>query len=969
MPTLKVLLLLLFIFLIQSDSSVFSQPENPAAIRSMIERFKTDARGPYKDIRWFCKDGTIREARDPCPGIKQGNQHASLKPEVIALAEDEHIFLGQILATTDHDDFWDAGNDHSRLKQYQLERYLRNIDDGWVNRRAQYYRGAMQEEDETAWGLDFYQWLLSDPARLRSHFFLIRESAKDIPHADETNNTQEVRALSLEIAEAMPSFQDIRIKIHGMPSAEDIVRIREFRDKNKDKLSAGLNDKLNKLISGMQIMFRPFRVSDFDQYLRRIPQDGESAKALANFLNKYPTMDCPPEQCQLISQTALVLRKDIVQPMKASARLALLDASNKMEALLNKEFTRWKIEYLSELLDQVYCLSEAATAFGFIELWEWDQIQRETVRSQEGDTITMQQLSDYSETARKVAEWATGTVRAEYMPVIDLFREFEPLANRFYDDRVRSSVLLYLGLTVSRLGDEFAIKAGLANDVMGIRGQSSMRGLNPGYTIGELVVVTGSPDAIDISPDKIYIFNNPPANLKPVAGIATVTEGNMVSHIQLLARNLGIPNAVISRENMDDLKKFNGDEIFYAVSNKGTVIMKQKSKMTAQEKKLFEEKKRNEEKISVPVEKMELYNPRIIDMKTINATHSGIVSGPKAANLGQLKQMFPDHVVEGLVLPFSVFRQHMNQTIPGTDITYWMKMIRIFDHAECLRCSNFGEAEVEKHILEQLDTLRTLIKKMPLLPTFRSDLQQQFQSVFGKPLGKVPVFIRSDTNMEDLKDFTGAGLNLTVFNVVDAEKIFQGIKDVWASPYSERSYKWRQRYLNNPENVFPSIVIIPSVDGDYSGVMITKGVTSRNEEDLTVAFNRGVGGAVDGQAAESWLLTADGKEYLVSPAREINYLTIPASGGSVKKQTRFEKRILTPENLAALRAMAKEIETKLPNVPGINTSGPWDIELGFKDNKIWLFQVRPFVENKQAAASEYLQSITPTFERNRTLLL
>ena len=77
--------------------------------------------------------------------------------------------------------------------------------------------------------------------------------------------------------------------------------------------------------------------------------------------------------------------------------------------------------------------------------------------------------------------------------------------------------------------------------------------------------------------------------------------------------------------------------------------------------------------------------------------------------------------------------------------------------------------------------------------------------------------------MEDLKDFTGAGLNLTLFNVVDYETIIQGIRDVWASPYTERSYKWRQQYLLNPENVFPSILIIPSVDVDYSGVMVTRG--------------------------------------------------------------------------------------------------------------------------------------------------
>ncbi len=734
-------------------------------------------------------------------------------------------------------------------------------------------------------------------------------------------------------------------------------------------ISESLSTKFDKLNLGLQKMFRPFRVSDFEEFLKKLPKESEATRVMEYFLNRYPTMDCPPEQCQLISHTALILRRGITQPMKSSSRLAMLDISNKLENLLNQEFTRWKIEYLSELLEQVYCLSEAAAAFGFLELWEWDHIKTEFAEPVIGDTITLQQLSDYSEAGRRVAEWSTSMVRAHYMPVIDLYREFEPLASGFYDDRVRSSVLLYLGHTISRLGDEFAIKAGLSNEVLGIRGQSSIHGLNPGFTMGELVVVTGSPENVEISPDKIYVFHNPPANLKPVAGIATVTEGNMVSHIQLLARNLGIPNAVLSRENMDAIKTFNGKEVFYAVSNKGTVIMKLASKMTPDERKLIEKKKRSEEKISVPVEKIQLHDPRILDMKTINASHSGKISGPKAANLGQLKQMFPENVVEGLVLPFSIFRQHMNQTIPGRETNYWAMMIGIFDHAECMKCSGASEPEIETFILQRLDSLRGLIKKMPLLPAFRTELQQQFQAAFGKPLGKVPVFVRSDTNMEDLKDFTGAGLNLTVFNVVDAEKIFQGIRDVWASPYSERSYKWRQRYLKNPENVFPSIVIIPSVDGDHSGVMVTKGVTTRRDNDLTVAFNRGVGGAVDGQAAESWLLSADGSYHLISPARETSYLTIPATGGSVRKQTTFENRILSPANLDALRLIAQKIQEELPNAPGINTTGPWDIELGFKDDKIWLFQVRPFVENKQAAVSEYLQEITPEFEADHIMIL
>src|SRR5690606_34415228 len=123
--------------------------------------------------------------------------------------------------------------------------------------------------------------------------------------------------------------------------------------------------------------------------------------------------------------------------------------------------------------------------------------------------------------------------------------------------------------------------------VMGLPDQSAIRGLNPGYARGELVVVGDSPDEIQLAPDKIYVFLHPPNHLTPVAGIATVSEGNTVSHVQLLARNLGIPNAVISRETMNALMAYRGKRVFYAVSNRGTVIMKPESAMDPFEAGLF----------------------------------------------------------------------------------------------------------------------------------------------------------------------------------------------------------------------------------------------------------------------------------------------------------------------------------------------------------------------------------------------
>src|SRR5690606_34445543 len=204
-----------------------AQVADAAAISAMIGRYKTDPRGPFLDIRWFCPDGTIRAARDPCPDAP-GNQHARHKEEVVQLARREHIFLGQILTGTPHADFWDEGQAHSRLKQYQLEQYLRGIDNGWIHRRAQFYRGAVQVEDENAWGLAFFQWALEDLPRLSSQYFLLRQAVRDIPHSTDNQNTWLVRSISRSISDLWPAFLDLRVKIHGSPDPGDIQRVRDF---------------------------------------------------------------------------------------------------------------------------------------------------------------------------------------------------------------------------------------------------------------------------------------------------------------------------------------------------------------------------------------------------------------------------------------------------------------------------------------------------------------------------------------------------------------------------------------------------------------------------------------------------------------------------------------------------------------------------------------------------------------------
>ncbi|MFH1321864.1 MAG: PEP/pyruvate-binding domain-containing protein [Bacteroidota bacterium] len=952
-----------FFLLLLPTRSIAQQIDN-VEIKKAIENYKQDTRGPYKDIRWFCKDGSTLAPKEKCqePG---GVQRARYKDEVIALAGKNHVFLGQILSTTDNKAFRDEENNHSRLKQYQLEKYLRSVDDGWVLRKAQFYRGAFQIEDEDEWGINFFHWFLADDDVIRKHFFLVRQAAKDIPHRIDDNKTQNVRAVSKNISDAYPAFMGLRVKIHGQPDASDIKKVKIFREQHKEKLNPELLKKLDELVVNMELVYQPVNINSLTPLLLNLPKDSERRKTILQYADEF-NQSKGKDKMFATSNMMWYIRENILMEKSGKARLALLDISNKLEEILSREVSSWKAGTLEELMDKINYICQAAAGCGFLEIWEWKDISVKLMPPTKPE-ISLAELTGYYENARRTSEWSTGMVRALYLEVITLYSGFEHKVNGYSDEIIRSSILLHLGQSISRLGDVLSIHTSFYNKVMNIPNQGVIRGMNPGYATGELVVVEESSNEIEVAANKIYVFKTPPSDLKPVAGIMTVSEGNPVSHVQLLARNLGIPNSVISLQNFEDIKKLSEKKVFYAVSNKNTVIMKPIEEMTEEEKQLFAIKKRNEEKIKVPVNKINLQQTVVLNLRDINAQHSGKLCGPKAANLGQLKSMFPAHVVEGIVIPFGIFRKHLDQTMPGQTVSYWQYMNGIFEQAETMRKNGQDETAVENYVLKELETFRNAIIKIKLNPEFLVELKKYFKEVFGKDMGSIPVFVRSDTNMEDLKDFTGAGLNLTIFNVVAEEKILQGIKDVWASPYSERSYKWRQRLLLNPENVFPSILIIPSVNVDYSGVMITKGIVSGNDNDITVAFSRGAGGAVEGQAAETWLLKNDGGKTLLMPAREPAYNSLPETGGTKKKYTTFDNPILNAANMITLKNIASEIKQKLPLSPGIESKGPFDIEMGFKNDKLWLFQVRPFVENKKAASSSYLQSITPVTKNEKMI--
>ncbi|WP_235297173.1 PEP/pyruvate-binding domain-containing protein [Portibacter marinus] len=939
----------------------FGQKVSNARISQLISEFKEDPRGPYKDIKWFCEDGTVREARDPCPDDMEGHQHARYKDIVVRLQNDNDLYFATILTGSEKSDFWAWEDNYDPLKQYMLNKYLEDVDNGWIKRQAQFYRGAIQSEDELEWAREFFQWVLSSDTRLKDNYLLIRQAAKMIPHQTETKTGSKVRVLSKVIADDYQRFMPLRTKIHNNPEPSDIASVKKFRDENKVPESQKQN--VEDLIAEMEIMFRPVKTEDLVGFTSELPES-DLKNSVQQFIYDFSEGD-QSTRITRASELLWKIRREINTLRRGSDRLSALDISITLERMIQNDLQRKDIETIGDLTDYLCYLNMAIAGCGYIEAWEYEK--SDAYSNPSGAAIYLSELDRLVDHHSKIAEWASNNMTVLFVETVKRYNEFEPLASSFTDDQIRSTLLLPYGQMLSELADQKNEYEKIKNGVFDISGQERIRGLNPGYARGVLEVVEEMEENMIIDKNKIYIFNHPPSDIGPVTGIMTVNEGNAVSHVQLLARNLGIPNAVISEDNLKALKKFDGEEIFYAVSLSGNVIMKKTSKMNDQEKGLFSSEERNINTITVDTDRIDLERDSVINMRNLSGKDSGISCGPKAANLAQLKRIFPNNVVEGIVIPFGVYKDHMDQEMDTRNMTYWEFINQIFKDKAYMLSQGVDEKEVECIVEGELGILRENIYNINLKEDFIRDFKREFTAAFDQPVGNVPVFLRSDTNMEDLKDFTGAGLNLTKFNILDPEAIYQGIREVWASPFTERSYKWRQSFLNNPENVYPSILVIPSVNVDYSGVIITKDIKKGGEDDMTIAFSRGVGGAVDGQRAETYIIK-DNKYYeMLSPSRETKYRTIPPSGGSTIETSTFSDPILSYKNIEKLMDLVAEVKQEIPKQTEMK--GPYDIELGFKDDKIWLFQIRPFVENKSANSSEYLQSISTTTDGKKVVQL
>jgi len=922
--------------------------------KASIEAMKRAPRGPFSQIRWFCEDGEILPPKPyACSSHGGGVQHGQLSEpaEELRLAGYQ---VANVFAAMQMSEFFTRANWREDIGQILLERFLIDYNDGWIFRGARYYRGAIQEEDETEAARELMIQLSRRANGSNQDFLLLREAYRLLPRKLTSANVTAVRNLTGLIADADSNFLSVRSKIHNQPDLLDASRVRKHaQDQGLDSLQADY-EKLAQLI---EQLYSPGDIAERVLHYAKILKQGELRLALIDGVKMLSAGDNEETRLTQVGIMLRHLRQSYPHFQTDYSRLATLELSLQLEqeAFLAAKRLHNQADSASrgQQLKWIGSMTEAIYGSGLISEREWTAITT-MLESHQKSSVSLERYREDLHYLNRLPGWAGNWLKFHFREATVKFSEIEALSERFIPDRLRSSPLLTYSLILDSLLKDANTLSGVQHQLFGQPIGAGLRPLNPGLARGVLRLPENG--QILYQENSIALLPETTAELSPVAGILTMGEGNALSHVQLLAANLGIPNVVIAPNLQPILEAKKGRTVVLAVTPGGIVKLEEDNRVWHEY--FSRQITPTGGTINPDMRKLDLRQDTLLSLADLRADNAGRISGPKAANLGELKHHFPQAVTSGLLVPFAVFREFLQQPYAETSLTAFAWMQSEYQRISALKQSQ--QVEENRHFLEQL---RYWILNTEPGGIFRQQLSRRLAETFGEQ-GSYAVFVRSDTNVEDLPGFTGAGLNLTVPNVSGFENILQAIQRVWASPFSERAFAWRQNRMSHPENVYPSVLLMKSVAVDKSGVMLTLDTQTGSRKWLTVATNQGVGGAVQGQAAEELLINPEsGDIRLLADATAAKKRVLNAEGGLVKVQLEADGQVLSAEEISQLIRFINALAEKFPQRDEFANLTAADVEFGFKNGQLVLFQVRPYLKNRQVKKTHYLNQLDLSLDK------
>ena len=296
----------------------------------MDRRDEGEPRGPFSGIKWFCRDGRVLQPKDfACADKGQGWQHGEWSDRTRQLRAQGYL-VATLLAGLDVEKAVAAPDFADAYAQWLVEKFLVATDDGWILRKAQFYRGAVQEEDERETARNLLIAMAAQPAWIGHRFVALLAGVRLLPHGADGASAQKVRNAAAAIADQDPGFEKLRIKIHDSPDGSDAAAVREYAGEDG---RSWLRRQAEALAAEIDRVYAPRPFS---------PVLEENAKAFGALPSLQPVLrdardalakDGGPEYRYLVTANLLASLRDALPKVgPPAARLRVLDLSLAVEA-------------------------------------------------------------------------------------------------------------------------------------------------------------------------------------------------------------------------------------------------------------------------------------------------------------------------------------------------------------------------------------------------------------------------------------------------------------------------------------------------------------------------------------------------------------------------------------------------------------------------------------------------------------
>ncbi|HZO30436.1 MAG TPA: PEP/pyruvate-binding domain-containing protein [Chloroflexota bacterium] len=291
-------------------------------------------------------------------------------------------------------------------------------------------------------------------------------------------------------------------------------------------------------------------------------------------------------------------------------------------------------------------------------------------------------------------------------------------------------------------------------------------------------------------------------------------------------------------------------------------------------------------------------------------------------------------LVGGKVAPLSRLAEQY-RVPPGFCLT-----TRAFEQASNSASSRGGQDAAEDLILP--DALRQQIVAA----------YQQLGALTG--LDQPAVAVRSSAVDEDSADTSFAGQHDTYLNVVGPEAICEAVLRCWASAQAPRVLEYRRQHGLPTDGARIAVLVQQLVVADVSGIVFSANPLTGTRHEVVVNASWGLGESVVGGS-----VTPDTYVVSASPDRsgawnvlqrglaEKCRMTVAVVGGTrevdVPRLLR-SRPALCDEQIAEMASLARDLEQAM--------GWPVDLEVAFRDDRLYLLQCRPITTLRTAARLE-----------------